>query len=102
MDWWLSPARAGQTSWFSGKMAGPHGGWRRDHLTITSYPEKGVFTIRSIYAFLMNNSIRVSQDIWRAKLPMKIKVFMRYLKRRGGGGCHSDERQFSQTKLVRL
>jgi hypothetical protein len=41
----------------------------------------GIFSVRSMYAFLINNGIRVSQGIWKAKLPMKIKVFMWYLKK---------------------
>ena len=48
---------------------------------IWSLDSKGVFTVRSMYAFLIHNGIRVSQDIWQAKFPMKIKVFMWYLKR---------------------
>jgi len=40
----------------------------------------GTFTIRSMYAALINNGIKVSQDIWQTKLPMKIKVFLWYLK----------------------
>ena len=35
-----------------------------------------------MYAVLVNNGVTVSQDIWRAKLPTKIKVFMWYLKKR--------------------
>jgi hypothetical protein len=41
----------------------------------------GVFTVESMYAALINNGVRVSQDIWQTKLPMKIKIFMWYLKR---------------------
>jgi hypothetical protein len=41
----------------------------------------GVFTVKSMYAILINNGVRVSQDIWQIKLPMKIKIFMWYLKR---------------------
>ena len=48
---------------------------------IWSLDSKGVFTVRSMYVFLIHNGIRVSQDIWQAKFPMKIKVFMWYLKR---------------------
>jgi hypothetical protein len=35
-----------------------------------------------MYVFLVNSGVWVSQEIWRAKLPMKIKVFMWYLKKR--------------------
>jgi hypothetical protein len=41
----------------------------------------GIFTVKSMYAALINNGERVSQDIWQTKLPMKIKIFMWYLKR---------------------
>jgi hypothetical protein len=34
-----------------------------------------------MYDALINNGVRVSQDIWQTKLPMKIKIFMWYLKR---------------------
>jgi hypothetical protein len=34
-----------------------------------------------MYAALINNGVRVSQDVWQTKLPMKIKIFMWYLKR---------------------
>jgi hypothetical protein len=30
---------------------------------------------------MINNGVRLSQEIWRAKMPMKIKIFMWYLKR---------------------
>jgi len=41
----------------------------------------GIFTVKSMYVVLINNGERVSQDIWQTKLPMKIKIFMWYLKR---------------------
>jgi len=41
----------------------------------------GSFTVKSMYAALINNGIRVSQDIWQIKVPMKIKVFLWYLKK---------------------
>jgi hypothetical protein len=41
----------------------------------------GTFTVRSMYAALINNGVKVSQDIWQTKLPMKIKIFLWYLKR---------------------
>jgi hypothetical protein len=34
-----------------------------------------------MYAVLISNGVRVSQDIWQMKLLMKIKIFMWYLKR---------------------
>ena len=34
-----------------------------------------------MYVHLVNSGVRVLREIWRAKLPMKIKVFMWYLKK---------------------
>jgi hypothetical protein len=48
---------------------------------VWSLNSNGLFTVRSMYVFLVNSGVRVSQEIWRAKLPMKIKVFMWYLKK---------------------
>ena len=47
-----------------------------------SLDSSGHFSVKSIYAALVKNGVTVSQDIWRAKLPTKIKVFMWYLKKR--------------------
>ena len=41
----------------------------------------GPFTAKSMYAALINSRVRVSEDIWQTKLPMKIKVLMWYLRR---------------------
>jgi hypothetical protein len=41
----------------------------------------GQFSVKSMYAALVNNAVRLSQEIWRAKMPTKIKIFMWYLKR---------------------
>ena len=40
----------------------------------------GSFTVKFMYATLINIGVRVSQDIWQIKVPMKIKVFLWYLK----------------------
>ena len=37
--------------------------------------------MRSMYAALINNGVRVSQDIWQVKIPSKIRIFLWYLKR---------------------
>jgi hypothetical protein len=34
-----------------------------------------------MYAALINNRVRVPQDIWQIKVPMKIKIFLWYLKK---------------------
>jgi hypothetical protein len=41
----------------------------------------GSFTVKSMYAVLINNGVRVSQDLWEIKIPLKIKIFMWYLKK---------------------
>jgi hypothetical protein len=43
----------------------------------------GSFSVKSMYAVLINNGMRVSQDIWQIKVPTKIKIFLWYLKK----GC---------------
>ena len=40
----------------------------------------GSFSVRSMYKHLINNGIRVTKEIWRAKLPLRIKIFMSHLK----------------------
>ncbi|WVZ76804.1 hypothetical protein U9M48_024737, partial [Paspalum notatum var. saurae] len=35
----------------------------------------GVFTVRSMYKHLVNNGIKVSQEIWQTKIPLKTKNF---------------------------
>jgi hypothetical protein len=42
----------------------------------------GTFTVKSMYAALINNGVKVSQDIWQIKIPMKIKIFLWYLKKK--------------------
>ena len=34
-----------------------------------------------MYAKLINNGVRVSQDLWQIKIPTRIKIFLWYLKR---------------------
>ncbi|WVZ54095.1 hypothetical protein U9M48_004955, partial [Paspalum notatum var. saurae] len=41
----------------------------------------GVFTVRSMYKYLINKGLRVSQEIWQTKIPLKTKIFMWYVKR---------------------
>ena len=40
-----------------------------------------IFTVKSMYAALINNGVRVSKDIWQIKVLMKIKIFLWYLKK---------------------
>jgi hypothetical protein len=42
----------------------------------------GTFTVKSMYAALINNGVKVSQDIWQINIPMKIKIFLWYLKKK--------------------
>jgi hypothetical protein len=41
----------------------------------------GSFTVHSIYRNLVNSGIKVTREIWHAKIPLKIKTFMWYLKK---------------------
>ncbi|WVZ54184.1 hypothetical protein U9M48_005022 [Paspalum notatum var. saurae] len=43
--------------------------------------KSGVFTVKSMYNYLINSGIKVSQDIWKTKIPLKTKIFMWYVKR---------------------
>ena len=41
----------------------------------------GSFSVKSIYDALINNGVRVSQDLWHIKVPTRIKIFLWYLKK---------------------
>ena len=49
-------------------------------LFIWALHSSGSFSVKSLYIALINNGVRVSQDIWRIKIPSKIKIFLWYLK----------------------
>jgi hypothetical protein len=40
-----------------------------------------ISSVKSLYVALINNGVRVSQDIWQVKIPSRIKIFLWYLKR---------------------
>jgi hypothetical protein len=40
----------------------------------------GIFSVKSMYAALVNNGVRVSHDIWQIKIPTRINIFLWYLK----------------------
>jgi len=42
---------------------------------VWSLNASGNFTVKSMYAALINNGVRVSQDLWQIKVPTKIKIF---------------------------
>ncbi|WVZ62477.1 hypothetical protein U9M48_012225 [Paspalum notatum var. saurae] len=44
--------------------------------------KSGIFSVRSMYRYLVNNGVKVSMEIWQTKLPLKIKIFLWYLKKR--------------------
>jgi hypothetical protein len=48
---------------------------------VWSLNASGTFTVKSMDAALINNGVRVSQEIWQIKIPMKIKIFLWYLKK---------------------
>ena len=41
----------------------------------------GSFSVKSIYDALINNGLRVSQDLWHIKVPTRMKIFLWYLKK---------------------
>ncbi|WVZ49681.1 LOW QUALITY PROTEIN: hypothetical protein U9M48_001018, partial [Paspalum notatum var. saurae] len=41
----------------------------------------GSFTVRSMYRALISNDINMCQEIWRLKIPLKIKIFLWFLKK---------------------
>jgi len=41
----------------------------------------GMFSVKSMYAYLINNGLKVSQDIWRLRIPLKVKIFIWFLRR---------------------
>jgi len=50
-------------------------------LFVWSLHKKGSFSVKSMYRHLINKGIKVTQEIWHMKIPLKIKIFMLYLKR---------------------
>ncbi|WVZ66202.1 hypothetical protein U9M48_015460, partial [Paspalum notatum var. saurae] len=43
--------------------------------------KSGIFSVRSMYRYLVNNGVKLSMEIWQTKLPLKIKTFLWYLKK---------------------
>jgi hypothetical protein len=43
--------------------------------------KNGSFLVQSMYNHLVNNGVKVTQEIWRMKLPLKIKIFLWFLKK---------------------
>jgi len=37
--------------------------------------------MNSMYKFLVSNGIKVTQEIWQMKIPLKTKIFMWFLKK---------------------
>ena len=48
---------------------------------IWSLHSSGQYSVRSLYAVLVNNGVQVTHKIWKSKIPARIKVFLWYLKR---------------------
>jgi len=40
----------------------------------------GLFSVTSMYKYIVNNGIKVTQKIWHMKVPLKIKIFLWFLK----------------------
>ena len=41
-----------------------------------------LFSVKSMFKYLVNNGIKVTQEIWHMKVPLKIKIFLWFLKKR--------------------
>jgi len=41
--------------------------------------KNGIFSVSSMYRFLINNGVKVSQIVWRLKISLKIKIFIFFL-----------------------
>lgn len=41
----------------------------------------GLFSVKSMYMYQINNGLKVSQDIWRLRIPLKVKIFLWFLRR---------------------
>jgi len=44
--------------------------------------KSGLCIVKSLYRVLVYNGIKVTQKIWRTKIPLKSKVFFWFLKKR--------------------
>ncbi|WVZ51322.1 hypothetical protein U9M48_002476, partial [Paspalum notatum var. saurae] len=42
---------------------------------------KGHFSVNSMYKHLFSNGLKVSQEIWHLKIPLKVKIFLWFFKR---------------------
>ena len=38
--------------------------------------KSGTFTVNSMYKHLVNNGSKATQEIWRMKIPLKIKIYV--------------------------
>jgi hypothetical protein len=43
---------------------------------VWSLHKNGIFSVNTIYKFLVNNRIKVSTIVWKLKIPLKIKIFV--------------------------
>jgi hypothetical protein len=41
----------------------------------------GLFSVKFMYKYLVNNGIKVTHKIWHMKVPLKIKIFLWFLKK---------------------
>ena len=41
----------------------------------------GLFSVKSMFKYLVNNRIKVTQEIWHMKVSLKIKIFLWFLKK---------------------
>jgi hypothetical protein len=48
---------------------------------VWSLQSSRIFSVKSMYDALINNGVRVSQEIWQIKIPTRINFFLWYLKK---------------------
>ena len=48
---------------------------------IWSLHKTGLFTINSMYNYLINNGLKVSQVVWQLMIPLKFKIFIWFFRR---------------------
>ena len=51
------------------------------NLLLWNHHKNGLLTVKSMYEHLVNNNIKGTQEIWRRKISLKIKILMWYVKR---------------------
>jgi hypothetical protein len=60
--------------------------WLNDQKDVFTWNlhQNDLYTVRSLYVALINNGTAcINKQLWQVKVPLKIKIFMWYTKKRG-------------------